>query len=47
MDDSVSGDGSQRLYFGNGDRYLLSTAFMQLAFWLRFNNLNKELWFFK
>ena len=47
MDDSVWGDGSQQFCFGNGDRYLLSTAFMQVTFWLIFNNLNTQLGFFK
>ncbi len=38
---------SRRFCFDSGDLYLLSTAFMTLAFWLRLNKLNKELWFFK
>ena len=38
---------SQRFCFGNGDRYLLSTAFTHITFWSRLNKLNKELWFFK
>ena len=40
-------DGSRRFCFDNGDRYLLSTAFMQVTFCLRFNNLNTQLGFFK
>ena len=47
MDDSVWGDLSQRFCFGNGDLYLLSTAFMQLTLLLKFNNLNTQLGFFK
>jgi len=35
------------LWFAKDDRYLLSTKFMQVTFWLRFNNLNKQLGFFK
>jgi hypothetical protein len=47
MDDSVWGDGSQRFCFGNGSRYLLSTAFMQVTFLLRFNKFYKEFAFLK
>jgi hypothetical protein len=48
MDDSVWGEGSQRFCFGNGSRYLLSTAFMQVTLLLwRFSELYKELAFLK